>query len=674
MEDESDKQDKIELSQIDKVSDTLQLQQDIQKLKDELNALKNSVSVLQSQKLSPQPFETPNVSQSNLFTSSTTTKPSSTHTSYSSIDGNLQVIDSKQKDTENQPHASWCAGSLGCDKLRIRYGLNPKVFITSTLVIWSFTIWCLFDPDSYEILWNVQTWIIETFSWLYIASLCIFTIFMIYLACHPEYSQIKLGKKNEKPKYNMVSWFSMLFSAGYGIGLYFYGVAESVIHFRDSYEGCNRYSYLPTQLQAIAGLNLSWFHGGFAALSVYCLVGLTVGYLSHKHDMPMTMRTCFYPLIHDKIYGILGDIIDIFAVIATMFGLTTSLGLGTLQLNAGVSFVFGEDVIPYNITVQIIIIWIITGFATISVLTGVDKGIKIISELNFFFGCTLLVYLFFAGDTFFILNLFVETLGFHIQQLPVIFSDTDSFEQAGFDNDSNPQTWMGTWTVFYWSWWIAWSPFVGIFIAEISRGRTVRQFIIGNMLIPTVVTSVWTTIMGGLGLLLEYNAMELNLGDDCYDNHTCYRDTNYNDPITDGTYTRLSCLEAQNQLFVLINYYPLPKFISIITIIGVTGYFVTSSDSASYVIDLITTNGEENGPKVQRTFWALTEGAVACVVLVAGGSDALYALQTVSIASALPFCFILLLMIYSLLTIFREDVEMNKQEYNLKLQQKQQLF
>ena len=292
----------------------------------------------------------------------------------------------------------------------IDFDFNPVVMIVSIIVIWGFVIWCLSDQNSSTSITELQTWLVKNFSWLYIGAVFGIMIFMMFLLLHPTYSQIKLGKPNESPKYSMLSWFSMLFSAAYGIGLYFYGVAETVLHFRDAVEGYNRYSYLPRQQQAVAGLNLSWFHGGFAGLSIYCLVGLTVGFLSHRHGFPMTMRTCFYPLLGRKIYGVLGDIIDVFAVIATMFGLATSLGLGVMQINAGMSSVFGENV-PNTSTSQIIIIWIITGKATVSVLSGMDKGIKILSQFNFAFGCILLLFLFFAGDTFFVLNLFVETLG-----------------------------------------------------------------------------------------------------------------------------------------------------------------------------------------------------------------------------------------------------------------------
>jgi len=557
------------------------------------------------------------------------------------IDPELDAADSSERPTS-------CVGSMcGC----INYSFNPIVFLASTLVIWGFVVWCLLDPNSATSITNLQTWLVVNFSWLYIGAVFCFMVFMIYLLLHPTYSQIKLGKPNEQPRYNMVAWFSMLFSAGYGIGMYFYGVAETVLHFRDAVEGANRYSYLPRQLQAVAGLNLSWFHGGFAGLAVYCVIGLTIGFLSHRHDFPLTMRTCFYPLIGKKIYGILGDIIDTAAVIATMFGLATSLGLGVMQINAGMHRVFGSGV-PNTSNSQIFIIWIITVLATISVVTGVDKGIKILSQLNFGFGMILLLYLLFVGDTFFVFNLFVETFGFHFQTLMGTFTDTDAFEQAGFEGDSNPRAWMSWWTVFYWGWWIAWSPFVGTFIAQISRGYTVRVFILGNMLVPALVTAIWTTIMGGLGVKEEYHALERNIGNGCYYNY------NYNGTITDGTYTRLSCANVEDQLFLLIESFPLSQFISIITIVAIIGYFVTSSDSASYVIDLITANGIEEPPKMQRIFWALTEGAVATALLAVGGEDALQALQTVSIAAALPFTFLLIIMAFGLVRAFKMDDEL----------------
>lgn len=313
---------------------------------------------------------------------------------------------------------------------------------------------------------------------------------------------------------------------------------------------------------------------------------------------------------------------------------------------------------------QILIIWCVTLLATISVVTGMDHGIKLISQFNFAFGCILIIYIFFAfNDSFYLLNLFVECIGFHINNLFELVFDTDSFEQSGFDSGSSYQAWQAYWTVFYWGWWIAWCPFVGVFIAEISKGRTVRQFIIGNMVIPTVFLAIWMTITGGSGLWMEMKALDLGLGMDCSSLES----------ITDGQYTRLSCQSFQDQLFTLLEYLPLSSLISVFAIIGLAGYFITSSDSASWVIDLITSNGHCNPPKLQRIFWALTEGAVATALLSAGnGTDALYALQTVSIAAALPFTAVLIVMMYSLYVAlsndhtFTDQIEM--ETYNQEMQ------
>eukprot|EP01084_Bolivina_argentea_P309993 536275_1 len=540
-----------------------------------------------------------------------------TNKNYMSID--LDKTDESRSLSNGKQSPLSCKGTIyGC----INYNFNPIVLIASVIIIWSFVVWCSIDNNAATSITNWQSWVVKNFAWLYIGAVFGFVIFMIFLAIHPKYSQIKLGKDNEKPKYNMVTWFAMLWTAGSG-GSYFYGVAESVLHFRDSVEGANRYSYLPTQQQAIAAGSLSLYHAGFAGYALYCVIGLTCGYLSHRHGFPMTMRTCFYPLIGDKIYGLIGDIIDISAIIATMCGVATSLGFGVMQINYGLQRVFGSDLISNNETSQIIIIWVMTIMATISVVTGIDRGIKTLSQIGFAFGWLFLLYLFFAGNMSFLLNYLLELIGFHFQTFISTFTMTDSFQQIGFDGpNSNPSAWMASWTVFFWGWWIAWAPFVGLFIAKISRGRTVRVFILCNILIPTLVKAINVTLMGGSGLLMEYNAMENNIGNDCYQN------AEFDGPISDGKYTRLSCAYIPDQLFILTESYPLSKFISCIVLICIIIYFITSSDSASYVIDLITSNGSIHSPKIQRIFWALTEGAVA-TALLSVGDDALTALQTV---------------------------------------------
>eukprot|EP01084_Bolivina_argentea_P315599 546808_1 len=560
----------------------------------------------------------------------------------------------------------------------IKYWINPTVTFLAIIIIWSFVIWCAVDThNASKKIGEAQTFVVYYFGWFYITSLIIFGSFSIYL-CFSSFGDIKLGPPNEPPKYSLMTWFSMLFSAGIGVGLYFFGVAEPVWHFDDMQSGSSRWYDLTTNQQAMEAINISWFHWGFIASGTYCVAALPLAYHHHVCNEPLRESICFISLIGSKYAnGIIGCLIDLTSVIGTMFGVATSLGLGVLSINAGLKFIFGVE---ESLTVQIIIIWVITAFATISVLTGLDYGIRRLSEINFSFSFIILFFMFWSLDPFYLINLFIQGIGYHFQWFLELNFNTQAFEQAGFydTNESNDAQieWMSTWTVFYWAWWVAWAPFVGIFIAQISRGRTIREFIIGNLIVPTLITCIWLCVFGGIGLYNELGSIQNGI--ECGDNsddatlssipHEWYSEFDGNKIL------KLSCFKnGADIFFASLTTLPLTMFMSILSMIGIIMYFVTSSDSASHVVDILTAGGIEEPPKLQRIFWALTEGAVASMLLAtsneSNGSDnasGLTALEAATLIAALPFTMVLIcecMATYKTLLIHTGELKPKQQIY-----------
>jgi len=556
----------------------------------------------------------------------------------------------------------------------LSFYINPTVMGLAILVIWSFVIWCAVWPAEASVdLAKAKDWATQYFGWFYIFALILFGAFAFFLV-FSRFGDIKLGHPDKPPKYSVLTWFSMLFSAGVGVGLYFYGVAEPVYHFDQMQKGNTRWFWGSYNQQAMDALNISWFHWGLTASAIYCVAALPLAYQHHVKGEPLRESQCFVPLIGKKYAdGFIGQLIDLTSVVGTMFGVATSLGLGVMQINAGLKFIFGAE---ENLETQLTIIWVITAFATASVLTGLDAGIRRLSELNFGFSFILLFFIFFVGKPFYLLNLFIQGIGYHIQWAFELTFSTQAFEQEGFYDvsdcvgdrcASDHSSFIGDWTIFYWAWWIAWAPFVGVFIAQISEGRTVREFIIGNMLVPTLFTSIWLTIFGGVGLWNELAAVQLDIqcpeGElfaNCGDvNSTAAANCTSWEPedatgmwnvTNDGDWyekevIKLSCFGFEHMLFAQLYVLPLPTVMSVLALVGILTYFVTSSDSASHVIDVLTANGNDEPPKLQRIFWALSEGAVASVLLSVGsetGVNALGALQTASLVAALPFTFVLI--------------------------------
>lgn len=522
----------------------------------------------------------------------------------------------------------------------IHFYFNPITSIVSACIIWAFVGYCIAEPkNALKNMQLVKGWVTDKWTWLYVGTQDVWAIFIIALY-FSKYSNMKLGKDDEEPEYPDGTYFMMLFSAGIAIGLFYYGVAEPIFH----YVGPNRYTgrYSNNQ-EAQDAINLTFFHWGIHGWIVYTIIGLLLGFLCYRRGLPMTMRTCFYPILGDLIYGIYGDLIDILCIICTMFGVCTSLGLGVMQLNSGIHRI--NPNISESTETQIYIIWCVTALATVSVISGIKLGIRRLSEVCFGIGCFIMFFVLYASDTWHILNLFTQSLGYYFQWIIQLGFHTDAFAQLNNAPDGKEQPgWMSGWTIFYWGWWISWSPFVGMFIAKISRGRTIKDFILYTLTLPSLYSFFWMSIFGGVGIQMENTAIKKNLTCTLY--KMAVQDSRFDSRWEEvfsmyGT-TRLSCRPTTEMWFDVMNSYGnLGMFLSVLSLIAIILYFVTSSDSGSLVIDCLSANGNPDPPIVQRVFWALTEGATATALLHSGGKDSLEALQTVSVACGLPFTFCL---------------------------------
>ena len=490
-------------------------------------------------------------------------------------------------------------------------GILPPVFFPSAGIILALVMLALAAGDEAGALFSgIQAWVTETMGWAYMLAVSGFLIFCLYLAFSSP-GAIKLGPNQSEPAYSLLSWFAMLFSAGIGIGLLFFGVAEPITHFLAP-PGAT-----PGTIEAAKqAMQITFFHWGINAWSIYAVVGLILAYFSFRHNLPLTIRSALYPLIGERIHGPLGHMVDVLAVVSTLFGVATSLGFGVAQMNAGLNHLFD---VPLDANTQVILISIITLCATVSVVSGLDAGIKKLSEINMVLAALLLVFVIITGPTVLFLNSFVENIGLYLETIVA-----RSFRLDVYEDD---QAWIGNWTLFYWGWWISWSPFVGIFIARISRGRTIREFIFGVLLVPTTFTFIWMTAFGNSALALE-------LANDASAIAAAVKD---NLPLS---------------IFAFLESLPFSSVVSFITIILITTFFVTSSDSGSLVIDTITSGGHLNPPVWQRVFWAVTEGLVAAVLMMSGG---LGALQSATIATALPFTFVIVFACLGLLKGLRVE-------------------
>ncbi|KJS19222.1 MAG: glycine/betaine ABC transporter permease [Clostridiaceae bacterium BRH_c20a] len=486
------------------------------------------------------------------------------------------------------------------------------VFFISIAIIAAFVLWGSMKPDDLGTQASrALEFTIEKFGWFYLSTSFGFLIFVIYLAFSP-FGKIKLGRDEEKPEFSDFTWISMLFSAGMGIGLVFWGVAEPLNHYINPPQGLTG----GTPEAAALALRYSFFHWGLHPWAIYTLIALAIAYFNFRKGFSGLISSTFYPLIGDKVKGNIGKTIDILAVIATVFGVATSLGLGTLQINGGLNHLIN---IPVTITSQIIIIMVLTALFLLSATTGLEKGIKLLSNLNLLVASLLLLFTLFTGPTSFIFDSLTATLGTYLQNIVSMSLRLTPFTES---------KWVANWTLFYWAWWIAWAPFVGTFIARVSRGRTIREFVIGVLLIPSLFSFIWFATFGGTGLYLQL-----------------FKDV----PLAQAVQEDITAA-----LFITLTQLPLGNILVGIATILILTFFITSADSATFVLGMLTGKGTLHPASWLKIIWGLTQSAIAGVLLLSGG---LTGLQTASIVTALPFAAIMVGMGVSLYRALKEEVD-----------------
>ena len=499
-----------------------------------------------------------------------------------------------------------------------KFGLDLNLFVSSSsaiLVILFILFTLIFPTNSADFFSEIKLFVTDKFNWLFVFVIN-FSLFFILLLAVSKFGKIVIGGPGTKREFNNFAWYSMLFSAGIGIGIFFFGIAEPIYHLNIPSSLASNPSYDPFKIM--------YLHWGIHAWVVYSVVAIVLGYFAYNKGLPLSIRSVFYPVLKDKIYGFWGNVIDTIAVLSVLFGLSTSLGLGARQINAGLNYVFD---VPFNNTIQLVLILIITFIATLSVVSGISKGIKILSELNIRLSFVFLGLILVIGPTFHIISVFLNSTSLYF----VDFFKIGLFTATN-DSDIN---WQSAWTIFYWAWWFSWSPFVGLFIARISRGRTIREIVLGVTIIPTLVITFVMTILGSTGLYLN----------DTYD----------------GIMTSAINNDLATSLFVMINNITssgvLILILSLMSLLAIIIFFVTSSDSGSLVVDNLTSGGKLHSPKTQRVFWACMEGLIAASVLVLGGSEALSTLQTIIIITGLPFSIMIILILISLIIQLRKDTK-----------------
>ncbi|KHL25508.1 transporter [Croceibacterium mercuriale] len=489
--------------------------------------------------------------------------------------------------------------------------INPRVFWGASAIVAVMLAATLLMPGTADAAFRTaQSWTIDTFGWFYIASVAVFLVVVLALGFGPA-GKLRLGPDDAEPDFPYLSWLAMLFAAGMGIGLMYFAVAEPIQHYispPDVESG--------TILAAREAMAITFHHYGVHAWAIYALVGMSLAYFTYRKGLPLTLRSGLSPILGKRINGPLGDAIDIFAVCGTVFGIATSLGFGVSQMTAGLNYIYG---VPDTTATAIMVIALVMGAATLSVLSGADRGVRRLSELNLTLAVLLMLFVLAVGPTLFLLRALIQNFGLYLDHFVMRTFTLYAYE---------PRAWMADWTLFYWAWWIAWSPFVGMFIARISRGRTIREFVIGVLFVPTAFTFLWMTVFGN-------TAISLDLGSAA-------------GGIADAVQANLS-----TALFKFLEYLPAPAFTSTLAILLVAVFFITSADSGALVIDTLASGGAEDTPRWQRVYWCILLGVTATLLLVAGG---LGALQAATLIAALPFCFIMLLLAVGLVRQTNADL------------------
>lgn len=490
--------------------------------------------------------------------------------------------------------------------------LHKGIFLPSILFILLVSfVSVLYPQATNELLGTIKNFIFINLNWVYVWSVTIFVIFLTYLL-FSKYGNIRLGDNNSRPEHSFFSWVAMLFSAGMGIGLMYFGVAEPMQHYTSEVFGLDHYVNKAKNAQLY-----TFFHWGIHAWAIYGLVGLSLSYFAYRLKLPLSLRSCFYPLLKKKTDGSWGNMIDVFALCSTFFGITTTLGFGVVQINSGLQIL---QIVPdTSFFYQMLIVALLVGLAMISALTGVDKGIKILSNINVSLVVLLLLFVLILGPTVFLIGSFTEGLGNYINNFFNLTFGTHVYDQAVLP-------WFYDWTILYWAWWISWSPYVGLFIAKISRGRTIREFIVAVLVLPSLFNFIWMTVFGNSAIWFDLN-------------------------VGAGALSQL----AENPdalMFRFLEYLPFSTIASIMTVLIVIIFFVTSADSGIFVMNSIATKNAARSPKWQIVLWGTLLGSLALLLLNAGGLDAL---QSMTLITALPFSLIMILFIVSLIKALAID-------------------
>ncbi|WP_020682374.1 BCCT family transporter [Marinobacterium rhizophilum] len=518
-----------------------------------------------------------------------------------------------------------------------RHGLfkdmHKGMTVAGALLVMAFVLFTGFNTELASTLFGTaRSWIETTFGWYYMVTV-VFLIGICGYIVFSGHGRIRLGDDDSKPEFSNFAWFSMLFSAGIGIGILFFGVAEPIFYLDNS--GAFGYPNNPyadmagaTAIghdRAVDALRVTFFHWGFHGWAVYVIVGLALAYFAYRKKLPLALRSTLYPFIGDRIYGPIGHVVDLLGVVGCVFGVATSLGLGVSQMAVGLERLIGVD--P-GLNTQLILIALISVISILSAVSGVQRGIKVISEWNIIISVLVIAFFLFAGPTTWLLNLLAQSLGDYL----------GNFVQMGlwFPEEEGPASWQNGWTVFYWGWWLAWAPFVGLFIARISRGRTLREFVLGVLLVPTLVIFIWLGIFGGTALYQELHAA--------------------GGPGSAGLIDLVNAWNLPAALFAssdgIAGNGALGWIISALMVFLLMSWFVTSSDSSTLVLTTILSLGNDEPPQIFRIFWGIVIGLVAAVLLLAGG---LSALQTALMAAALPLSLVIIAMTLAVLKSLHQE-------------------
>lgn len=486
---------------------------------------------------------------------------------------------------------------------------NRTVLYVSASIVMLFVLFGMFLPNQMsKVVNSVFAYLTTSFGWLYLLSVAIFIVVAFGIA-FSRYGKIKLGKDEDEPEFTNFHWFAMLFGGGMGIGLVFWSVAEPMMHYLSPPFGTGG-----TEEAMQTAMRITFFHWGIHAWAIFAIGGLALAYFQFRKGMPFLISSAFYPLIGDRIYGPIGKAIDILSVFATVFGVATSLGLGSSQIATGLEYIWGIDATPFTISVIIAIMTVIFTLATVS---GLHKAMQFAANLKVWLSIGFMVFIFLFGGMIFILNNFTNTLGAYLQNFI-----GQSFWMGNMD-------WLKGWTIFYWAWWIAWAPFVGQFVARVSKGRTIREFVLAVTLLPVGFSCIWLAIYGGAAFNL--------------------------DQISNGAIQAAVNADYTTALFATLKQMPAYAITAPLAIVLIVASFIGAANSATYVLAMLTSGGDMNPSEKLRGFWGIAQGVLTIILILVGGTAALTALQTASIASAFPFMLVMLVMCYSMLKALRED-------------------